>query len=106
MGLQIDVFWLYNAGVDVVEYLNMHKDRISSVHLKDGIPVPLENRCYERNTQGAKGRSVGEGQVPIKEIRNWAIENNVMMIVESEGMQPSGVEEVERSIHYLKSLEC
>ena len=105
LGLQIDTFWLYNAGIDVIEYLNTHKDRITFIHLKDGIPAPKENRCFERNTQGVKGLSTGEGKVPIKDIRNWAIENNVAMIVESEGMQPSGIEEVERCIRYLKSLE-
>lgn len=105
VGLQIDTFWLYNAGVDVPKYLNANKDRISFIHLKDGIPAPKENRSFERNTQGAKGLSVGEGKVPVKEIRTWAIENNVTMIVESEGMMPSGVEEVGRSIRYLKSLD-
>lgn len=105
VGLQIDTFWLYNAGIDVVEYLEKHKNRINLIHLKDGIPAPLENRCFERNTQGVKGLSVGEGEVPIIDIRNWAIENDVMMIVESEGMQPSGIEEVGRSIRYLQSLE-
>ena len=105
VGLQIDTFWLYNAGVDVVEYLEKHKSRISLIHLKDGIPAPEENRIFERNTQGVKGLSVGEGEVPIIDIRSWAIENDVMMIVESEGMQPSGIEEVGRSIRYLQSLE-
>lgn len=105
LGLQIDTFWLYNAGIDVIEYLNTYKDRITFIHLKDGIPAPKENRCFERNTQGVKGLSSGEGEVPIKDIRNWAIENNIAIIVESEGMQPSGIEEVERCIRYLKSLE-
>ena len=28
--LEIDTFWLFNAGIDVIEYLEAHKDRIKA----------------------------------------------------------------------------
>ena len=33
--LEVDTFWLYNAGIDPVPYLEEHKDRIRLIHLKD-----------------------------------------------------------------------
>ena len=97
--LEIDTFWLFNAGINVIEYLEAHKDRIKVVHLKDGIPSA--NRSWE-----VTGKSTGCGQVPVLDVRKWAIEAGVPMIVESEGLIPSGTEEARNCINFLKSLDA
>lgn len=103
--LEIDTFWAYNAKKDVIKLLEQYKDRIRMIHLKDGIPAPnFENdlaHCYA----GAAGRSVGSGTAPVLAIREWAKKNDVLMVVESEGLNPTGPEEVERCITFLKTLE-
>lgn len=103
--LEIDTFWLFNAGIDVIEYLEAHKDRIKVVHLKDGIPSVEENKSFDLVHTGVKGFSVGEGRAPITAVREWAIKNNVLMVIESEGLNPTGLEEVGRCINYLKELD-
>ncbi len=103
--LEIDTFWAFNAGVDPVDYLEKHKKRISVIHLKDGIPALPEFRTYEKVHDGVKGKSVGSGKAPVLAVRKWAIENNVLMVIESEGLEPSGPEEVGRCIEFLKGLE-
>lgn len=103
--LEIDTFWAYNAGIDVVEYLGKHKDRISVIHLKDGIAAPEKNRNYKDAHNGVVGLSIGSGEAPISAIRNWAIKNNVLMVVESEGLDPTGIEEVKRCIDFLNKYE-
>lgn len=103
--LEIDTFWLFNAGIDVISYLEAHKDRIKVVHLKDGIPSVDENKNYDKVHDGVKGFSVGEGRAPVLAVREWAIKNNVLMVIESEGLNPTGLQEVERCINYLKSIE-
>ena len=103
--LEIDTFWLFNAGIDVIPYLEAHKDRIRVVHLKDGIPSVDENKSYDLVHTGVKGFSVGEGRAPVKAVREWAIKNNVLMVIESEGLNPTGLMEVERCINYLKDLD-
>lgn len=103
--IQIDTFWLFNAGLDVIKYLDEHKDRISVIHLKDGTPSADENKNYDHVHDGITGLSVGSGEAPIKEIREWAIKNNVLMVIESEGLNPTGLEEVERCIKYLRTLD-
>ncbi len=103
--LEIDTFWLFNAGIDVIPYLEAHKDRISVIHLKDGIPSVDENKNYEKVHWGVKGFSVGEGRAPIQAVREWAIRNNVLMVIESEGLNPTGPAEVKRCIDFLKTLD-
>lgn len=103
--LEIDTFWLFNAGLDVIGFLEAHKDRIRVIHLKDGIPSEPENRNYDRVHDGVKGLSVGQGRAPIDEICQWAKKNGVLMVIESEGLDPTGLEEVGRCIEYLRTLD-
>ena len=103
---EIDTFWLFNAGIDPVPYLEAHKDRISVIHLKDGdIPTAVE-RNFTTAHNGARGKSLGSGMAPVKAVRDWALANNILMVVESEGLDPTGLEEVKRCIDFLRSLEA
>lgn len=103
--IEPDTFWIFNAGVDPVEFLEAHKDRIHVIHLKDGLTVAPENRTWETWNKGSKGKALGEGEAPIAAIREWAVKNGVRIVVESEGLDPTGPEEVERSFKYLTTLE-
>lgn len=99
---QVDTFWVYNAKLDPVKFIEEHKDRISIVHLKDGIP-PEQN---EENPHANVIRcALGEGKAPVAAVRDKAIELGFKMVVESEGLQPTGLEEVKRCIDYLRSLD-
>lgn len=103
--LEIDTFWTFNAGLDPVAYCENIKDRIRVIHLKDGIPSTPEKRNFEHVQDGVIGKSSGEGEAPVKAVRQWAIENNKLMVIESEGCNPTGPEEVKRCIDYLHSLD-
>lgn len=103
--LEIDTFWAFNAGVDPVVFLEAHKDRIHVIHLKDGFPTAPENRNYEHTHENVHGCALGEGKAPVAKVREWAIRNGVRMVVESEGLDPTGPEEVGRCMQYLRSLE-
>ncbi len=103
--LEIDTFWLFNVGIDVVDYLEAHKDRIKMIHLKDGKITDEENRVFYHAHDGVESCSLGMGEAPIEKIRKWAIDNDVLMIVESEGLQPTGIEEAKRCIDFLRTLD-
>ena len=103
--LEFDIFWVCNAGLDPVALLEKYKDRVSVLHLKDGLIVPPENRNYQDAHNGAIGKALGEGQAPVKAVYDWALANNVAIVVESEGLDPTGPAEVGRCIRYLRSLE-
>ena len=103
--LEIDTFWAFNAGLDPVSLCESLKDRIRVIHLKDGIPSKPENRNFQNVHNGVVGKSSGEGEAPIEAVRQWAMENDVLMVIESEGCDPTGPEEVKRCIEYLCTLE-
>ncbi len=104
--LEIDTFWAFNAGLDVVSWLEEHKDRIRVIHVKDGIPSDAECKNFDRVHEGVVGRSVGQGNNSfIPAIREWANKNGVIIVVESEGLDPTGLEEVGRCIEYLRTLD-
>lgn len=101
-----DIFWIFNAGVDPVAFLDAHRDRIRMIHLKDGIPCTPVQRLSGEAESGAVGTALGEGQAPVTLVRDWALRHGVLMVVESEGLDPTGPEEVGRCMKYLRSLEA
>ena len=105
INLEIDTFWLYNAGIDPVSYIEKHRDRIKLIHLKDGISRCGVGADFKNSFNGARGRSLGKGDCPVKEIREAALGYGIGMIVESEDLAPTGLIEAERCIEYLRSLE-
>ena len=90
---QIDTFWAFVAGKDPIEVITRLKDRIRLIHLKDG-------------DGGHKGYSLGMGAAPVAAVRDCAIDLGFKMVVESEGLDPTGIEEVQRCITYLKGLDA
>lgn len=103
--LEVDTFWLFNAGINVIDYLDAHKDRIALIHLKDGIPSKQEDKRFGASHNNVRGMSLGQGEAPVSAVREWAIKNGILMVVESEGLDPTGIEEVGRCIEYLKTLD-
>lgn len=91
--------------MDPVAYCEAHKDRIRVIHLKDGIACKPECRNQLHWGDGVEGRSVGSGEAPILAVREWCLKNGVLMVVESEGLDPTGPEEVKRCIDYLRTLD-
>ncbi len=102
---EVDTFWMQNAGVDYMGFLNKNKDRIKFIHLKDGILSDHENVTYDNAMDGAQARAIGEGNSAAVEFRKWAMENDAIMVVESEGLVPTGPEEVARCIKFLRTLD-
>ena len=98
--LEIDTFWAYNAGVDPLGLMDKYRDRIRLIHLKDGIPEDLSDPASR-----PIGKSVGSGNTPVLAIREKALAYGIQMIVESEGLDPTGLEESKRCIDFLKSLD-
>ncbi|MBQ8551328.1 MAG: sugar phosphate isomerase/epimerase [Clostridia bacterium] len=89
---EIDTYWAFCAGLDPVETITKLKDRVHVIHLKDG-------------TRDRKGLSLGLGEAPVTAVRAKAMELGMKMVVESEGCDPTGIEEVKRCIEFLKGLE-
>lgn len=89
---EIDTYWAYVAGRDPIEVMEQLKDRVRVIHIKDG-------------TIEGKGRALGEGTAPVAAVRKKAIELGMAMVVESEGLKPTGPDEVGRCMQYLRQLD-
>lgn len=92
VNFEIDTYWAFVAGRDPIETITRLKDRVNVIHLKDG-------------TLDKHGKALGEGEAPVEAVRAKAIELGMRMVVESEGLQPTGLEEVARCMKFLRSLE-
>ncbi len=88
---EIDTYWAFIAGLDPAALLEKLKARVPVIHLKDG----------SRNKEGC---NLGAGEAPVIASRAKAIELNMDIVVESEGLNPTGIEEVARCMEFLKTL--
>ena len=98
--LEIDTFWAFDAGRDPLAVLEQYRDRIRFIHLKDGLAQDFSNPDSH-----AVGRSLGLGKIPVKAVRDAALSMGATIVVESEGLEPTGLEEVKRCIDYLRSID-
>ncbi len=87
---EIDTFWAFNAGVDPIALMQRLKDRIHVIHLKDGF-------------KGGKGIPLGQGEAPLSAVMDYANKIGLLMVVESETLNPSGFSEAEACIAFLKN---
>ena len=86
--LEIDTYWAYIADKDPIELMDKYGDRVKFIHLKDG-------------TKDKVGKSLGLGTAPVKEVLAKAEATGRVVVVESEGLEPTGKEEVKRCIDFL-----
>lgn len=94
---EIDTFWVYAADCNPLAVLEEFKERVECIHLKDGIKMFDENAMRK-----FQGKALGEGGAPVKDVIAKAKELGLVMVVESEGLNPTGLEEVGRCAEFLK----
>lgn len=86
---EVDTYWAYVAGRDPLAVLDSFGDRVKLIHLKDGYA-------------NGNGLSLGQGTAPVADVLKKALATNRGIVVESEGLDPSGEEEVARCMEFLK----
>ena len=89
--LEIDTYWSYHAGQDNYKLITENKDRIVHLHVKDGV--------------GGKPCALGEGDCDVAEVVRAAGDIGLeWLIVENDDPVPTGLDDIGRSIKYLKTL--
>ncbi len=89
---EVDTYWVYVAGKDPCALLDSYGSRVKMIHLKDGF-------------ENGEGKSLGQGTAPVAEVLKKAVGTGRAVIVESEGLDPTGAEEVKRCIDYLRDID-
>ena len=93
LSFEIDTYWYFEAtGNDAIGILDRLKDRNRFIHLKDGF-------------RGGQGMPLGQGEAPLRPIYDYCKANNILMVVESETLQPDGLTEAKTCYDWLKSQE-
>lgn len=89
--LEIDTYWSFCAGVDNYSYIMENKDDICLLHVKDGI---------DRHP-----KALGEGECDVAAVVKAAKDAGIeWLVVENDDPVPNGLDDVKRSINYLKTL--
>ncbi|MCL2512724.1 MAG: sugar phosphate isomerase/epimerase [Oscillospiraceae bacterium] len=87
--LQVDTYWSFCAGIDNYKYLTENKDRIASIHIKDGV--------------NEKPRALGEGECDLQAVIKGAKDIGLdWVVLENDDPSPNGLEDITRSMKYLK----
>ena len=92
LDLEIDTYWAFVGGRDPLEMMERLKERVSIIHIKDGMA-------------DGNGTPLGMGQAPAAAVYRKAVELGDRLIVESETCQPSGLEEARVCMDFLKAQE-
>ena len=91
--LEVDTYWAFVAKTDPAKVLERLGSRLCAVHVKDGL------------ADGSQGKPLGQGEAPVAQVVAKAKELGLLMVVESENLQPDGLTEAETCFKYLKSIE-
>ena len=99
MGVTADTYWLHYAGVDEVDWLKRHADRLACVHLKDMVPHGFECRMA----------AVGRGNMNFPAIMKELLQNGVTeyaLVEQDDCYGQSPFDCMQQSFDYLTALGC
>lgn len=94
VGMEMDLYWIVNAGLDPVEYFNKYPGRFEQWHVKD----------MDRSDKN-KNSIIGSGTIDFKPIFAKAkVSGMKHFYVEQESFTGAPIDAVEASAKYLKSI--
>ncbi len=102
--LEVDIYWLAQAGQDPAAFLHTHRDRVRLLHLKDRVPnVPTS---YADDASANHYTEVGKGSIPwaalLKQARNQGIR---YAFIDQDTTDIPVLESLQQSFSYLQTLK-
>ncbi|WP_211746154.1 sugar phosphate isomerase/epimerase [Paenibacillus sp. Marseille-Q4541] len=92
--VELDTYWVEQAGLRAVDFIHKYKDRCSILHIKD-----MKSEADKRNTE------IGSGIMDFKAItaagKNYSVQ---WFTVEQEEFEIPQLESIEKSLKYLKEI--
>lgn len=92
--LMPDTYWLQHGGIDVRNFIEKYKDRISILHLKD----------MARTAEGQTFAALGEGNMNMRGIIDTAKKCGIRTLIVEEDECLDPLSDIETSYNYLKEI--
>lgn len=92
--LMPDTYWLQHGGIDVRDFIEKYKDRISILHLKD----------MARTAEGQTFAALGEGNMNMRGIIDTAKKCGIRTLIVEEDECSDPLSDIEISYNYLKEI--
>jgi sugar phosphate isomerase/epimerase len=104
VSLEVDAYWIVQAGVDPADFLRRHQDRVKLLHLKDRLPgFPTS---YTTDADSDHSTELGKGAIAwpalLRQAREQRIEYAFLDYDKSSGPILDSLEE---SLTYLRTLQ-
>jgi len=87
--LQVDTYWSFCAGADNYRFITENRDRICSLHIKDGVK--------------REGRALGEGDCDLATVVRAAKEIGLEWLVLEDESRGGGIESVAKGAEWLRA---
>lgn len=93
---EVDVYWLAFAGIDVIDWLTLHEDRVAMLHIKDLAEINGEVQSVE----------LGTGKLPLRKYAEFALQHQIeWLVVEQEAFsQDEPIVAAAKNAHFLNNL--
>jgi sugar phosphate isomerase/epimerase len=104
VSLEVDAYWIVQAGVDPADFLRRHQDRVKLLHLKDrllGFPT-----SYTTDADSDHSTELGKGEIAWPALLQQAREQGIQYaFLDYDKSSGPILESLEQSLTYLKMLQ-
>jgi sugar phosphate isomerase/epimerase len=102
--LEVDIYWLVQAGVDPAAFLSRYRDRIRLLHVKDrvaGAPT-----SYAADETAEHFTELGKGTIPWPALLRQARRQGIRYVfIDQDRTEMPALESVQQSFAYLRKLK-
>jgi sugar phosphate isomerase/epimerase len=104
VSLEVDVYWIVQAGVDPADFLRRHQDRVKLLHLKDRLPgFPTS---YTTDADSDHSTELGQGEIAWPALLQQACEQGIRhAFLDYDKSSGPILDSLEQSLTYLRTLQ-
>jgi sugar phosphate isomerase/epimerase len=100
--LEIDLYWIVQAGVDPAAFLREHHDRIRLLHVKDRIAAPTS---YVEDVSAEHFIEMGRGTIPWRSLLTQARRQGIRYVfLDQDKTEMPVLDSLRQSFSYLQTL--
>ena len=104
VSLEVDAYWIAQAGVDPADFIGRHQDRVKLLHLKDRLPgFPTS---YTTDADSDHSTELGKGTIAWPALLQQACEQGIQYaFLDYDKSSGPILDSLEQSLSYLRTLQ-